>query len=364
MTKSATYMPNWKIIKGDSGLGDNWLSSEIYADTPDGLMNVLRVPLVLTRADHDKLGLLEKQHRLEESQYLSNATPKNWLYSLFGVKGKEHRQWSNMILRHMNEREDVYKTRKSSEYHKAHRHLLLSTPYAYELLAKYRETGVLDRKEVQRVLDIAEGKFTPIIIRKFGFTGERDHKSGYVAPLLDEWRTTCYNNPSDTYFASMGYSTDIRAVLPNGETVTVANVAYPLSEADKEELGRLERKQREEVQAFCEREKIGRFGPLKETKIEQDAEFKSILKEYDPDVVYRNRRSAEYCKAHIHLVLACPHMYKLLASYHNTGFNAGLLDRRAVSHSLDIAEGRIVPITNSNKDEIRSQVCHNVEEEK
>lgn len=335
------YLPDWKVIKGDPHLGDDWVSSELYADTLEGLMTVLSVPLVLTASDHNMLRVLEKRHQAEEDIALGTLQPRRWWRTLVSkVCRTEQESWRDMIMRHQAERKGVYETRRSHEYLDAHRHLLLSVPRAYELLRSYREGGCIDSEELRLVLDVAEGRSVPEICKVYGVhcSCTKERRRDQVSPLLGCWTTSKHKRSDTNYLSSVGYSGDVQAELPSGELCTVAYISFPLTKADRAEEKSLEKRRWDEVSALLKEAKVRwwwRKWPLGVRE-----EYMRIQRRYNSMDVYRRRHSAEYFKAHLHLVLACPQMYTMLSSYRDTG----VLDRGEVDRVLDVAEGRVVPV--------------------
>jgi hypothetical protein len=132
--------------------------SEIYAKTDSGeIAGVASIPLVLTESDSHRLDELREQSYKAEAAYFRKY--KHWWN-----KDKDDKEWRELFSKY-DSTELVYKPRHSHELYLAHLHLVLSSPYMYDLLLKYKNTGVINADEVDKVLNIADGIETPHITR-------------------------------------------------------------------------------------------------------------------------------------------------------------------------------------------------------
>ena len=149
-------------------------SSEIYAKTEEGdFAQVAYIPLVLTEADHKKIRQLEDEEREAREEYWDRhqGKPDNrpWYKKLIPLATQPLQAIRGHKLKAIYDKYDaaelVYKPRHSKELHDAHLHLVLSAPYMYKLLRQYQDTGRIEKPEVKKVLNIANGKDTPHITR-------------------------------------------------------------------------------------------------------------------------------------------------------------------------------------------------------
>ena len=162
------YMPNWVIESWK--IGDETNLGDVGVMIDGEFAAVVSMNCILTDSDHTKLRELDKKHATEYKAYFAEYT------GLFKKKDKGNAMYSGLLKRHSVERQAVYA--RGEPFIDGHRFIVAGAPYAYELLCKYRDTGVLDKSELSRVLNIMEGKDAPIVPRV-----EKDYSEYWKALL-------------------------------------------------------------------------------------------------------------------------------------------------------------------------------------
>ena len=145
----------WLIEKGSrySTLGDDWIGSDIYINIDGEMAEICSVHLVLTQKEHLQLRKIEQEynHNLE-----SINDKKHW----WQRSRPSDFNWKTIHKKYMNDCEEIYKRPKI--LHDKYLSIILAAQSSVDILAKYKETGIIDIDELEQVLSVARGDIAPV----------------------------------------------------------------------------------------------------------------------------------------------------------------------------------------------------------